>query len=295
MLPCCVPPVAACLAWTLPPAQAKTARECAAEWTANKDKPENAGKTRAAYVAECRGLPAPAERGARQGPVQDRSRSQDLVPDRQRRVGQSALEGLPHQRRTRVTARPSAAPTCARRTRPRPVSGRRRGRKSRPRHKPACLARSHALSGRMILLSRRDGAREGMGVCCLPERHAPCHATPAAINAREGRLAQLVERLLYTQDVGGSSPSPPTSLRACGASAGKPAFVTSRCKANIRRQPRWPPTDAKEVPARQGVQDDQTASLSSFAARKATFLLALIWIGSPVAGLRPMRAARLRT
>jgi hypothetical protein len=26
----------------------------------------------------------------------------------------------------------------------------------------------------------------------------------------DGRLAQLVERLLYTQDVGGSSPSPPT-------------------------------------------------------------------------------------
>src|ERR1700676_2182614 len=39
----------------------------------------------------------------------------------------------------------------------------------------------------------------------------------------------------------------------------------------------------------------QTASLSSLAARKATFLLALIWIASPVAGLRPMRAARLRT
>src|ERR1700676_2865505 len=34
-----------------------------------------------------------------------------------------------------------------------------------------------------------------------------------------------------------------------------------------------------------------TDSLSSFAARKATFLLALIWIGSPVAGLRPDRAA----
>ena len=30
-----------------------------------------------------------------------------------------------------------------------------------------------------------------------------------------GRLAQLVERLLYTQDVGGSSPSPPTR-RASG-------------------------------------------------------------------------------
>jgi hypothetical protein len=30
---------------------------------------------------------------------------------------------------------------------------------------------------------------------------------------REGRLAQLVERLLYTQKVGGSRPSPPTTLR----------------------------------------------------------------------------------
>src|SRR5204862_7121416 len=39
----------------------------------------------------------------------------------------------------------------------------------------------------------------------------------------------------------------------------------------------------------------QTASFSSLAARKATFLLALIWISSPVAGLRPLRAARLRT
>src|SRR5262245_57816677 len=39
----------------------------------------------------------------------------------------------------------------------------------------------------------------------------------------------------------------------------------------------------------------QTASFSSLAARKATFLLALILMGSPVAGLRPMRAARWRT
>jgi hypothetical protein len=30
-------------------------------------------------------------------------------------------------------------------------------------------------------------------------------------SSRIGRLAQLVERLLYTQDVGGSSPSPPTN------------------------------------------------------------------------------------
>src|SRR5271166_5299533 len=39
----------------------------------------------------------------------------------------------------------------------------------------------------------------------------------------------------------------------------------------------------------------QIASLSSFAGRNATFLLALIWICSPVAGLRPIRAARERT
>ena len=36
----------------------------------------------------------------------------------------------------------------------------------------------------------------------------------------------------------------------------------------------------------------QTAIFKSLDARKATFLLALIWIASPVAGLRPMRAAR---
>jgi putative endonuclease len=34
----------------------------------------------------------------------------------------------------------------------------------------------------------------------------------------------LVEHLVYTERVGGSSPSPPTGLRACGASAGKPAL-----------------------------------------------------------------------
>ena len=31
---------------------------------------------------------------------------------------------------------------------------------------------------------------------------------------QQGRLAQLVERLLYTQKVGGSRPSPPTNLRS---------------------------------------------------------------------------------
>src|SRR3954454_15703230 len=39
----------------------------------------------------------------------------------------------------------------------------------------------------------------------------------------------------------------------------------------------------------------QIASFSALAARNATFLLALIFTASPVAGLRPMRAGRLRT
>jgi hypothetical protein len=39
----------------------------------------------------------------------------------------------------------------------------------------------------------------------------------------------------------------------------------------------------------------QIDSFNSLEARKATFLLALICIASPVAGLRPMRAARRRT
>src|SRR6185295_11473189 len=49
----------------------------------------------------------------------------------------------------------------------------------------------------------------------------------AAIKVARGRLAQLVERLLYTQDVGGSSPSPPTSLHARGAQDASPAATRS--------------------------------------------------------------------
>src|SRR5262249_39050215 len=36
---------------------------------------------------------------------------------------------------------------------------------------------------------------------------------------RTGRLAQLVERLLYTQDVGGSSPPPPPIFRISAAAS----------------------------------------------------------------------------
>ncbi len=41
---------------------------------------------------------------------------------------------------------------------------------------------------------------------------APLASRTSADQHKIGRLAQLVERLLYTQDVGGSSPSPPTTL-----------------------------------------------------------------------------------
>src|SRR5262252_6261816 len=47
-----------------------------------------------------------------------------------------------------------------------------------------------------------------------------------------------------------------------------------------------------------GGRADQIASLRPFATRNATFfdaLLALILISSPVAGLRPLRAGRIRT
>ena len=60
--------------------------------------------------------------------------------------------------------------------------------------RPVCLAMMEN-SGQVISMSRVTLAR----------RH------PAEINLAAGRLAQLVERLLYTQDVGGSNPSPPTN------------------------------------------------------------------------------------
>ena len=60
---------------------------------------------------------------------------------------------------------------------------------------------------------------------------------------------------------------------------------TQRC-AGISRASR---------PARRCAEGAQSASLRSRATRNATFLLALILMGSPVAGLRPVRAARFLT
>jgi hypothetical protein len=53
-------------------------------------------------------------------------------------------------------------------------------------------------------------------ICANHPSLALASSAEAAINRGEGRLAQLAERLLYTQDVGGSSPSPPTKVRFVG-------------------------------------------------------------------------------
>jgi hypothetical protein len=44
----------------------------------------------------------------------------------------------------------------------------------------------------------------------------------ASISPSEGRLAQLVERFVYTEDVGGSSPSSPTTLCPFGLRLARP-------------------------------------------------------------------------
>src|ERR1700676_890593 len=50
-------------------AQQKTAKECASDWTANKASLQASGKTRKAFIAECRGLPAAAAPAAPGAPA----------------------------------------------------------------------------------------------------------------------------------------------------------------------------------------------------------------------------------
>jgi hypothetical protein len=60
---------------------------------------------------------------------------------------------------------------------------------------------------------RRNNAHDFHMLCCnCASQAALAPGCYRGINLGCGRLAQLVERLLYTQNVGGSSPSPPTSL-----------------------------------------------------------------------------------
>jgi hypothetical protein len=55
------------------------------------------------------------------------------------------------------------------------------------------------------------------------------------------------------------------------------------------------PAQSSDRPRGLGGWQTYTASLSSLAGRKAIFLLALILMASPVAGFRPILAARYRT
>src|SRR5215469_5486918 len=136
---------------------------------------------------------------------------------------------------------------------------------------------------------------------------AGIHLGRQAFSARacqQGRLAQLVERLLYTQKVGGSRPSPPTNLRSLrklrvaqlsgrgiesrrnrriGLGIFSDRTISSRklAKQNARRRGnllrRRTGGERREIPNFESLLGgDQIASLSSFEARKATFLLALI-------------------
>ena len=57
----------------------------------------------------------------------------------------------------------------------------------------------------------REGRRPDRGAALsLLQRLAPDGG--AALNRSSGAVSSEVERLLYTQDVGGSIPSPPTNL-----------------------------------------------------------------------------------
>lgn len=58
-----------------PAAAAKTIKACQAEWRADKVAMQAAGKTEKVYVAECRGLPAPAAKptaSTKQPPKEDK-------------------------------------------------------------------------------------------------------------------------------------------------------------------------------------------------------------------------------
>ena len=70
-------------------------------------------------------------------------------------------------------------------------------------------SRGQKEKGLDALALRADTTEDGRGTRTF--QLALARRRLGEINLGAGRLAQLVERLLYTQDVGGSSPSPPTN------------------------------------------------------------------------------------
>ena len=57
-------------------------------------------------------------------------------------------------------------------------------------------------------------------------------AAPDKAQARVGRLAQLVERFVYTEDVGGSNPSPPTISSRCQVPEESAASMRARISSD---------------------------------------------------------------
>ena len=65
---------------------------------------------------------------------------------------------------------------------------------------------------------------------------APTIQLGRPVTGLSGRLAQLAERLLYTQDVGGSIPSPPTSLCTKASRGGADRVESQLQVCEIREQ-----------------------------------------------------------
>ena len=112
-----------------------------------------------------------------------------------------------------------------------------------PADKPA-PARSPRRTGRASSLTERrsrcnDKAPGSPGAFFLPghSRGAWEHGQPCLrrrllfLSGGQGRLAQLVEHLVYTERVGGSSPSPPTRFPPTGSRRGFCALDTHRSRS----------------------------------------------------------------
>jgi hypothetical protein len=61
-------------------AEAKTAKECASEWTANKSTLQAAGKTRRVFMAECRGVTASTSRTLAKGQYASEAEAKTSCP-----------------------------------------------------------------------------------------------------------------------------------------------------------------------------------------------------------------------
>ena len=93
----------------------------------------------------------------------------------------------------------------------------------------------------------------------------------------------------------GALPTELTAHPSCVSYRGpRVAIASRRSPPKEKQQARSFSLQPAVIPGGSGLKR-QTDSFNSLEARKATFFDALIWIASPVAGLRPMRAARLRT